>query len=65
MLMMLKNAYCIEELSVNSELRVGYDGQLEQLKEAIKIVTYSRGFKISVNSSFHKILDYIDVVEFF
>ena len=65
MLMMLKNAYCIEELSINPELRVGYDGQLEQLKEAIKIVTYSRGFKISVNSSFHKILDFIDVVEFF
>lgn len=38
---------------------------MEQLKEAIKIVAYGRGFKISVNSYFHKILDYIDVVEFF
>ena len=46
-------------------MKIEYEGQVEQLKEQIKIVSYNRGFKLSVDSNFHKIMSYIDVVEFF
>jgi hypothetical protein len=38
---------------------------MEILKESVKIASYSRGFKLQMNSYFYKLLNYVDLVEFF
>ena len=45
--------------------KVEFESEMEKLKEAIKVVTYTRGFKLTPDTYFHKIMEYIDVVEFF
>ena len=42
-----------------------YLGEMEKLKESVKIASYSRGFKLQMNSYFYKLLNYVDLVEFF
>lgn len=38
---------------------------MEILKEQIKTTAFSRGFKLKMDSYFVKMLNYIDVIEFF
>lgn len=40
-------------------------GEMEKLKHSIKIVSYSRGFKLQMDTYFYKLMNYIDVVSFF
>lgn len=42
-----------------------YEGEMEKLKETIKVAAFSRGFKITMDSYFHKLLDHINLAEFF
>lgn len=65
LLILLQNSLYWEHLPHTDPLMIKYEGQMEQLKEHIKIITYNRGFKLSVNSYFHKVMNYIDVVDFF
>ena len=45
--------------------KIEFESEMEKLKESIKLVTYTRGFKLTPDTYFHKIMEYIDVVEFF
>ena len=38
---------------------------MENLKESVKVASYSRGFKMRMDSYFYKLLNYVDLVEFF
>jgi len=60
--MLLQNRDPINSATGKEKLRMEYESQMEKLKESIKTVTYGRGFKMAVNSYFHRIMDYIDVV---
>lgn len=42
-----------------------YLGEMEKLKECVKIASYSRGFKLQMGSYFYRLLNYVDLVEFF
>lgn len=42
-----------------------YLGEMEKLKEEVKIASYCRGFKLQMNSYFYKLLNYVDLVSFF
>lgn len=44
---------------------VSYYGSLNLLKEHIRQASLCRGFKIDMNSNFHKLLQVIDMAEFF
>ncbi len=58
---LLKNqVYWEEHLGEGS-----YLGEMEKLKESVKIASYSRGFKLQMNSYFYKLLNYVDLVQFF
>jgi hypothetical protein len=35
------------------------------LKEAVKTASYSRGFKLQMGSYFYKLMNYVDLNEFF
>ena len=49
----------------NIENTYGYFGNLNLIKEHIKIASFARGFKIDMESNFHKLLQVIDLAEFF
>lgn len=46
-------------------LMSSYLGEMEKLKEEVKIASYCRGFKLQMNSYFYKLLNYVDLVSFF
>lgn len=38
---------------------------MQKLKETIKVAAFSRGFKITLDSYFHKLLEYVNLADFF
>jgi hypothetical protein len=47
------------------DMGVKYDGQMEMLKDHIKMTVNARGFKMDLNSYFYKLLSQVDNVQFF
>jgi len=44
---------------------IEYIGEMEKLRETIKVSAFSRGFKITMDSYFHKVLEHVNLAEFF
>ena len=42
-----------------------FRGEMEKLRETIKVSAFSRGFKITMDSYFHKVLEHVNLADFF
>jgi phosphoenolpyruvate carboxylase len=56
-LKLLQNVHSITSVAFPEHVQCEYDSEMEQLKESIKIVAYGRGFKLTVNSYFHQVME--------
>lgn len=50
------------ENELKGEKGMRYLGEMEKLKECVKIASYSRGFKLQMGSYFYRLLNYVDLV---